>query len=93
MTCGPLFTWSSMTCDPLLPCYPATTTRVFQRAVSQGELMNISSPPTQSVLSDFLIVRDERKGTVSLILSIKILLVMFLVIFFYLGTRMTVLGL
>jgi hypothetical protein len=38
-------------------------TWAFQRAVSQGELMNISSLPTQPVFSNFLVVIYERKCT------------------------------
>jgi hypothetical protein len=41
-----------MTCGPLL---------TLSRAAIQGESRNISSPPTQPVLSGFPIVRDERK--------------------------------
>ena len=53
--CLPGHQWHVAHC---LPCYLATTTREFQRAASQGELMNLSSTPTQPVLLGFLIVRD-----------------------------------
>jgi hypothetical protein len=37
-------------------------TKAFQRAVSQGEHLNIGSPTIQPVFSNFLVFSHERKN-------------------------------